>query len=81
MATITYNNKSYPVRLITLLHVGDVLVGNMSLLEELTDEHGDLASYEAEHVDEMIYFYVEDDELNLSRIDLAQLITERTTNH
>lgn len=80
MAQIIFEDNIYPVREIHHPKYGLVLIGNMTLLDQLMDEKGDWVSYEAEMVDEQIYFYVEDYQMYLNKHELKKLVTKNFVN-
>ncbi len=74
MDTISFNNKSFPVRQIQLPEFGLVLISVNSLNELLMNEDGSYFSFESEFVDKMIFYFVNDSEVKLSDNDLINLL-------
>lgn len=74
MNTISFNNKIFPVREIQQPEFGLVLISVNSLNELLMNEDGSYFSVEAETVDEMIFYYVNDSEINIPDNDLINLL-------
>lgn len=77
---ITFEGKQYQTKQIFIHKLGWVLIANMTLLDALMDEQGEWVSYEAEMVDEQIYFYVEDHQLFEHLIDIHEIVVEATQN-
>lgn len=64
---ITYNNKNYPTREMTIMIDGeatDITIATQSLSDAMGDEK-EVNDSEEEGIDEDIYFYVGDDEIDL----------------
>jgi len=76
MDIIIFQNKEFKVREVQFPEVGNTLISTISLNESLMNEHGGYVSDEAITVDEKIFYFVNDDEMNLSDEDLINLITE-----
>lgn len=71
---VIFQNKEYITRQIALHGFGDVLISTASLNTALMTENGSYASTEARYVDEMICYFVEDNEILLSDKILTGLI-------
>ena len=74
--TIIFNNKEHLLRLIDLPDIGSVFIGTLDLEAELLKEDGSggFVSDEAEEVDQQIYYYVEEDQIDLSDEELLKLV-------
>jgi len=69
-ATIEFQNKEYPFREVELPEFGHVFVSTVELNDSLIDEKGHYVSEAANHVDEQIYFFADENEIKLSDDDL-----------
>ncbi|MFN0081060.1 MAG: hypothetical protein ACKVOM_00950 [Ferruginibacter sp.] len=74
MDTILFNNKEFPVREIEHPEFGLILISVNSLNELLLREDGSYFSDEAETVDEMFFYYVNDNEIKLPENALINLL-------
>lgn len=79
LKTITLNGNTYKARIINLPNEGAVMIATLALSEALFKD-GDCAneyvSDEAEEIDEEIFFYVEENELELPVKELIEIIQE-----
>ena len=71
---ITFQNQLYPVREIFLPKFGDVLITTQSLNEKLFNVDYQYVSNEAEHIDNQIFYYVENDKINLPHLKLSSIL-------
>lgn len=71
-----FDGKEYPLRVLELPEVGRVLIGTLELEADLLEEDstGDFVSAEAEEVDQQIYYYVEEDQIDLLDDELIKLV-------
>ena len=76
MDIINFNNKEYKVREVELPELGNVLISTNSLNESLLNKCGAYVSDEAIAVDENIFYFVNDIEIELSDQQLMNLLTE-----
>lgn len=77
MNTIEYKNNKYKVREIELPEVGNVLISTIYLNQSLLNLNNDYASEEAISIDESIYYFVDEKEIEFSDEELRKiLITE-----
>lgn len=74
MDTISFNNIEFPIREIEHTDLGMVFISVNSLNEILFNDDGSYVSNEAESIDEMIYYFVDDSEIKLLEKDLINLI-------
>lgn len=74
MDTILYEDKEYPIRELKIPNYGRGLVSTTELSTYLLDNDGGYFCEEARHVDEQIFFYVEQKEILLSKKKLVALI-------
>jgi hypothetical protein len=75
MDSIIFNSVSYPIRTIKLIKWGVVTISTTNLECLLLDsDTDDYVSNEARSVDEMIFYYVEKNQLNLPKIEFTQLL-------
>lgn len=71
---ITYQNTVYKTRNILLSEFGDVLISTNSLNERLLNKKGGYISNEALMIDEQVFYFVEDNEIDLPISKLTKLI-------
>lgn len=74
MDKIEFQNKEYKVREIEIPEFGNVLISTNSLNELLLNESGSYISEEAIAVDERIFYFVEENEIEFSDEELINLI-------
>ena len=79
MEIIEFKNKEFKVREIDLPEFGNVLISTNSLNELLFNEEGSYISDEAVEVDEQIFYFVEENEIELPEEELVTLIIEQVT--
>lgn len=67
---IEFNGKMYPVRWVYVPDFGGRLIGNKTLEGDLCGDGMwvEYANDEAKRIDEAIFFYVEDDELEMEEL-------------
>ena len=75
MDKIEFQNNQYKVREIELPELGNVLISTTSLNQLLLNDDGSYVSNEAIFVDESIYFFVDENEIELSDDELINLLT------
>ena len=80
---ILFGDTHFPVREIALIEpILDrprwYLVGTEGLQSQLLDDDGDYISEEAEYVDELIYYFIDDDELTLEQSILTSMVAKST---
>ncbi len=75
MEIINFQNKEFKAREIAFPDMGMVLVSTNSLNELLLDKNGSYVSNEAISVDESVFYFVEESEIELSSNELINLIT------
>ena len=75
MDTITFQKSQYKVREVKLPEQGNVFISTRSLNNQLLDNGGGYVSDEAISIDESIFYYVEEREIELSDSELSQLLT------
>lgn len=71
---ILYQRKNYKSREIVLPVYGEVLISVTSLNEKLMLDSGNYASKEALDIDEKIYYFVTEDQIDLPVEELQALI-------
>lgn len=71
---IKFQNTNYKTREIKLREFGNVLISTNSLSAKLLDEKCSYVSEEAIRVDEQIFFFVEDDEIEFPDIKLKKML-------
>lgn len=75
MNIIKFKNNEFKVREIELPQIGNVLISTTSLNKLLLNDNGSYVSDEAVFVDENIYYFVNESEIELSYDDLINLLT------
>ncbi|MBC7721596.1 MAG: hypothetical protein H7068_06190 [Pedobacter sp.] len=75
MATIEFQNKEFKVREIELSKFGNVLISTNSLNELLLNDYVGYTSGEAKIVGEKIFYFVENNEIELSEEELIKSVT------
>lgn len=78
MDTLKFKNKEYRLREIELPELGKVLISTTGLNNALMNNGSSYVSEEAKSIDEEIYFFVEDKEIELQSAQLISLITLQT---
>ncbi len=71
---ITFQNTSYKTREIELLEFGNVLISTDALNNKLLDENGSYISEQALRIDEQIFYFVEEGEIDLLDTELRKLL-------
>lgn len=71
---ITFLNTRYKIREIELPEFGNVLISTDTLNVELLDKNGSYVSEEALRIDEQIFYFVEENEIELPNIKLRKLL-------
>jgi hypothetical protein len=74
MEKIKFQNKEYKVREIELPKIGYVFVSTVNLNGALTNKGRDYVSKEAQNIDEQLYFFVEENEIEFNEEDLCSLV-------
>ena len=72
MDFINYNSKNYPLREIKLPEFGYVNLSTESLRMALLNDDCTYTTQEAKFIDEKIFFFIEDTEINLSDKNLKK---------
>lgn len=72
MDNITFLNKQFRVREIKLPDLGYVLVSTTNLNDVLMINGSEYVSDEAQKIDEQIYFFVEENEIELNEKELTK---------
>lgn len=75
MDIIVFENKEFKIREIDLPDFGIVLISTNSLNELLLNENGNYTSEEAKIIDEKIFYFVDDSEIELVEEAIVNLIT------
>lgn len=75
MNTIKFQNNEYKVREIELPEIGNILISITSLNQLLLNDNGRYVTDEAIFVDESIYYFVNENEIELSDDELINLIS------
>lgn len=78
MVTINFQNKEFKVREIELSEIGNILISTNSLNKSLLNKNGGYISDDAITLDENIFYFVNDNEIELSNDELINLINKET---
>jgi hypothetical protein len=78
MTTLKFQNTEYKIRKIETLELGNVLISTINLNTALLNNGSAYVSKEAQRIDEEIYFFVEDNEMDLQDTELINLIKLHT---
>lgn len=78
MEKVEFENKEYVVKEIKLPRIGNVYISTTSLNDALMYNGNDYVSVEAQKIDEMIYFFVEENEIEMNEEDLIKLVIRET---
>ncbi len=76
METIEFQNREFKVREISLPEFGDVLISTDSL-NQLLLKDGSYVSDEAIKIDEQIFYFVNENEIELSEKRLKKLVSKQ----
>lgn len=77
MFTINFQNKDFKIRELDLPEYGNVLISTTSLSDLIIDEKGNYLSNEAQILDEKIFYFVKDKQIDLDENKLiSQLLKE-----
>ncbi|MDX2174274.1 MAG: hypothetical protein SFY56_14325 [Bacteroidota bacterium] len=74
MFSIHFQNKDFKVRELDLPEFGSVLISTTSLSNLIVDENGNYLSDEAIAIDEQLFFFVEENEIDLDENELITII-------
>jgi hypothetical protein len=73
--TISYENIEYPTRIIEIPSWGVVTISTIDLSKKLlTSDSGNYVNKQAQYIDESIFYYVDNNELDMPEIDLRKQI-------
>ncbi|MFN8436685.1 MAG: hypothetical protein U0V72_03510 [Cytophagales bacterium] len=78
MNTIKFQNVEYKVREIELPQLGNVFISTSTLNDALMNNGNDYVSEEAQSIDENIFYYIEESEIELNEADLIKLVSQQT---
>lgn len=73
-AKLEFNGRTFPVRELNLPNFGLVLISTTSLSNQLINSDGGFTSDLAQFVDEKIFYFVEDQQIDLNCNRLINLI-------
>lgn len=74
MDAVKFQNIKYKLREIGLPEVGNVFISTTNLNNALMNNGSNYVSDEAKKIDEEIYFFVEENEIELNEVHLIELI-------
>ena len=78
METITFEKESYNLREIQIPEFGAVMISTLSLNKRLLDDEGAYVNNTAIEIDEQIFYFVEESEIDLPEQQLVNLIVKQT---
>jgi hypothetical protein len=71
---IIFQNRRYKTRELELPEFGDVLISTDTLNDNLLGENGSYASEQALNIDEQVFYFVEEHEIELPDTKLKRLL-------
>lgn len=74
MEVIKVQNREFKTRELDLPEFGNVLISTESLNKLLVDEKGNYFSDEMIHIDEKIFFFVDENEIDFEENELIEII-------
>ena len=78
MEKIEFQNKTFKVKEIKLPCIGWVFIATSSLNDALMNNGNDYVSKVAQKIDELIYFFIEEFEIEMNEKDLIKLVILQT---
>lgn len=79
MQIIEFKNKEYKIRELYLKDFGNISISTSSLNERLVRKSGSYVSEEARYIDEQLFFFVEEDEIDLPEKKLILIIEKQVS--
>jgi hypothetical protein len=76
---ITFQNTRYKTREVELPEFGNVLISTDKLNVQLLNENGSYVSEQALRIDEQIFYFVEESEIELLDTELRKLLINQIT--
>ena len=76
MDYLYFENRKYPFRELYLNDFKNVVISTASLNSRLMNEDGTYTSIEAQHIDEYIFFYVDDIDIYINEDQLIQKLSK-----
>jgi hypothetical protein len=76
MDKINFQNRKFKLREIELPEIGNVLISTTLLNELLLNEDGKYVSDKAAVIDENIFYFVDNKQIEFSNLELVDLITK-----
>jgi len=77
MDTIKFETKTFKIREIDLPKFGNVVISTTTLNQLLMNDDGGYTSNEAEMVDEQIFYFVDENELEYEQGKLIKLVSRQ----
>lgn len=77
MDTIRFENKVFKIRKIDLPEFGNILISTTNLNQLLMNEDGGYTSGEAEIVDEQIFYFVDENEIEYEQDKLIKMLSRQ----
>lgn len=71
---ISFNTKNYKTRLVHIDEFGEVLISVESLNSDLINQRGSYISTEAEFIDQQIFYFVSERQIDLPIKQLIKLV-------
>lgn len=78
MSQIEFENRKFKIRDVNVRNEGLKAISLLELNKALFQENGDYKSDKARSIDEQIYFFVDEEVLNLNDNLLSQYVSERS---
>jgi hypothetical protein len=76
MDYLIFEDKEYPVKNIWLSEFENVNISTIDLNYQIVNENGGYKNFEAEIIDEHVFYFVSNEEILLECEDLAKLVLE-----
>ncbi len=73
---ITFQNINFPIREILLPKVGNIVIATQSLNEMLFNVNNQYVSFEAEQIDNQIFYFVENEQIELEDKILIKIVNK-----
>ena len=74
MNTLKFQKIDFKIREIEMPDLDNVIISTIGLNNTLMNNRGEYVSEEAKNIDEEIYFFVEEDEIELDEEDLMKIV-------
>jgi hypothetical protein len=75
--SLVYKNRTFRLRVLSLLDWGDVLIATRELQNCLLPDDGDYLDIESQSIDESIFYFVDEYQIALPSIDLQNFLQKQ----